>query len=170
MNNTERSAQVSLNEAVQKPLERIIFCPVSDDAITREVTGFLKRISEPGYETEWMQKFGNEIALVEENFAIDGPVVWHHWRDYLTEQKKDGIQVSKEVLNAAITHETAHVARFAARLFPLTVSQMTHLFVRPEITKHDLKEMKRAQIAVNTHLSNIERALILAERIKFTQK
>jgi len=163
-------AEVSQSpETGTKPLERIVFCSVSDEAITRKAARFLSEFSKPDYNLRWNKEFGSEGALVEEAFETEGPIVWYHWKDYLVEQKRDGFEANKEIIDAAVTHETRHVARAAVELYPLTVSQMTLYSVRPEMTNHDLKEMQRAQTALHVHPYNIRRSMILAERVRSSQ-
>lgn len=146
----------------------IIFEEGSDWDIKTAAEAFLEELRDrTKYRELWEKRYAAELELIKYAMNPEGPMVWHHFRDYLDIAKKAGLNVGSRTLEAAVTHsESIHVARKAAE-FKLDLRQMTFLLVRPETTTvYDVEDIKVMQIHAGNSMENINKAVNIAESIR----
>jgi hypothetical protein len=143
-----------------------IFEKGSDWDIKTDAQFFLEELRGKDYKELWERRYASEHMLIKQIVeSKEGPLVWHHFRDYLNIAQAANVSLPERVLEAAVVNESIHVARKAAE-FPLTVSQMTYLLVRPEITVHDTREITGMQLNAGNNMGNVNRAARLATEVR----
>lgn len=144
----------------------VIFEEGSDWDIETDILLFLEELGDKArYKKTWQKRYRKELELIEYAMNPEGPLVWHHFRDYLDIARETGLRIESRALEAAVVSESIHVAKKAAE-FPLNVKQMTYLLARPEITVHDTREVGIMQINAGNSMENINRAAKLATNVR----